>query len=38
MGQEPPDYPTENDIKKGFVYKRVPHITLKFIANNPILM
>ena len=35
MGQEPPDYPTENDIKKGFVYKRVPHITLKFIANNP---
>ena len=35
MGQEPPDYPTENDIKKGFVYKRVLHITLKFIANNP---
>ncbi len=26
---------TENDIKKGFVYKRVPHITLKSIANNP---
>jgi len=25
----------ENDIKKGFVYKRVPHITLKSIANNP---
>jgi adenine-specific DNA-methyltransferase len=24
----------ENDIKKGFVYKRVPHITLKSIANN----
>ena len=23
-----------NDIKKGFVYKRVPHITLKAIANN----
>ena len=23
------------DIKKGFVYKRVPHVTLKFIANNP---
>ena len=35
MGQKPPDHPTENDIKKGFVYKRVPHITLKFIANNP---
>lgn len=26
---------TNNDIKKGFVYKRVPHITLKSIANNP---
>lgn len=25
----------EGDIKKGFVYKRVPHITLKAIANNP---
>ena len=23
------------DIKRGFVYKRVPHITLKSIANNP---
>jgi very-short-patch-repair endonuclease/DNA modification methylase len=23
-----------NDIKRGFVYKRVPHITLKSIANN----
>jgi adenine-specific DNA-methyltransferase len=23
------------DIKKGFVYRRVPHITLKSIANNP---
>ncbi|MBF0405649.1 MAG: site-specific DNA-methyltransferase [Nitrospirae bacterium] len=26
---------TDGDIKKGFVYKRVPHITLKSIANNP---
>jgi adenine-specific DNA-methyltransferase len=26
---------TENDIRKGFVYKRVPHVTLKAIANNP---
>ena len=26
---------TSGDIKKGFVYKRVPHITLKDIANNP---
>lgn len=25
---------TEGDIKKGFVYKRVPHITLKSIAHN----
>ncbi len=23
------------DIKRGFVYRRVPHITLKSIANNP---
>jgi len=34
-GLTPPDYKTEDDIKKGFVYKRVPHITLKSIANNP---
>ncbi len=34
-GKIPPDYKTQNDIKKGFVYKRVPHITLKSIANNP---
>lgn len=34
-GQTPPDYKTENDIKKGFVYKHVPHTTLKSIANNP---
>ncbi|MEO0967175.1 MAG: DNA methyltransferase [Cyanobacteria bacterium J06639_18] len=26
---------TEGDIKKGFVYKCVPHITLGAIANNP---
>ena len=25
---------TENDVRRGFVYKRVPHITLKSIANN----
>ncbi len=24
-----------SDIRKGFVYKRVPHVTLKSIANNP---
>jgi adenine-specific DNA-methyltransferase len=34
-GKVPPEYKTEDDIKKGFVYKRVPHITLKAIANNP---
>lgn len=26
---------TDGDIKKGFVYKKVPHVTLKSIANNP---
>jgi adenine-specific DNA-methyltransferase len=31
----PPEYKTEDDIRKGFVYKRVPHVTLKSIANNP---
>ena len=25
---------TYNDIRQGFVYERVPHITLKSIANN----
>ena len=25
---------THNDIRQGFVYERVPHITLKSIANN----
>ncbi len=34
-GQTPPAYQTEGDVRKGFVYKRVPHITLKSIANNP---
>ncbi len=26
--------PLQHDIKKGFVYKRVPHVKLKSIANN----
>jgi adenine-specific DNA-methyltransferase len=26
--------PTRNDLRQGFVYDRVPHITLKSIANN----
>ncbi|MEK6301507.1 MAG: site-specific DNA-methyltransferase [Acidobacteriota bacterium] len=33
-GRIAPEYKTEGDIKKGFVNKRVPHITLKSIANN----
>ena len=34
-GKIPPEHNTEDDIRKGFVYKRVPHVTLKSIANNP---
>jgi adenine-specific DNA-methyltransferase len=34
-GKLPPPHTTDNDIRKGFVYKRVPHVTLKSIANNP---
>ena len=34
-GKVPPEYKTRSDIKKGFVYRRAPHITLKSIANNP---
>ena len=30
-----PEGPFTNDIKRGFVCKRVPHITLKSIAKNP---
>ena len=33
-GKIPPEYETHEDIRKGFVYKRVPHVTLKSIANN----
>lgn len=28
------DAKTDSDVKKGFVYKRVPHVTLKSIAQN----
>lgn len=34
-GQPQPTTPTADDVRKGFVYQRVPHITLKSIANNP---
>ena len=33
-GGEPKSGPTYGDIRQGFVYQRVPHITLKAIANN----
>jgi adenine-specific DNA-methyltransferase len=31
---EPSQAPTRGDIRQGFVYNRVPHITLKSIGNN----
>jgi len=31
----PSDAPTSGDVRKGFVYERVPHVTLKSIATNP---
>jgi adenine-specific DNA-methyltransferase len=35
-GQAPPAMAaTTNDIRRGFVYSRVPHVTLKSIAQNP---
>ena len=30
----PSEAPTHGDIRQGFVYERVPHLTLKSIANN----
>jgi len=30
----PSSAPTRGDIRQGFVYERVPHVTLKSIANN----
>ena len=32
--KEPSTAPTRGDIRQGFVYERVPHVTLKSIANN----
>ncbi|MBO0853843.1 MAG: site-specific DNA-methyltransferase [Nocardia sp.] len=34
-GKPAPPGPVTNDIRHGFVYDRVQHITLKSIANNP---
>jgi adenine-specific DNA-methyltransferase len=31
---EPSTAPTHGDLRQGFVYERVPHVTLKSIANN----
>jgi len=31
---EPSEAPTHGNIRQGFVYERVPHVTLKSIANN----
>ena len=31
------DTPVNSDIRQGFVYERVPHITLKSIASNPLI-
>ncbi|WP_430445316.1 site-specific DNA-methyltransferase [Sphingorhabdus contaminans] len=33
-GKPPTDKPTYGDVRQGFVYARVPHVTLKAIANN----
>ena len=33
-GRAPPDIPSHGNVRLGFVYERVPHITLKSIANN----
>ena len=30
-----PPHETNGDIRKGFVYRRVPHVELRSIANNP---
>ena len=34
-GGPPLDAEVRGDVRKGFVYRRVPHITLRSIANNP---
>ena len=33
-GTRPSEAPTHGDVRQGFVYERVPHVTLKSIANN----
>ena len=33
-GRVPSESPTQGDIRQGFIYERVPHVTLKSVANN----
>ena len=33
-GRTPPPYKTDGDIKKGFVYERVPHVTIGAVAHD----
>ncbi len=33
-GAAPSEAPARSDVRQGFVYERVPHVTLKSIANN----
>ncbi|MEU1656609.1 site-specific DNA-methyltransferase [Streptomyces griseofuscus] len=36
LSQQPLDRsPSKHDVRRSFVYERIPHITLKSIANNP---
>jgi adenine-specific DNA-methyltransferase len=34
QGRVPSETPTHDNVRHGFVYERVPHLTLKSIANN----
>ena len=34
QAQAPSDAPAYNNVRQGFVYQRVPHVTLRDIANN----
>jgi adenine-specific DNA-methyltransferase len=34
VGRIPSEQPTHGNVRQGFVYDRVPHVTLKSIANN----
>jgi len=33
-GRRPPEHRTDQDVRRGFVCRRAPHITLRSIANN----